>query len=158
MNVHAYIDGANLHKGTLGLGWKLDYARFRIWLTEKYGVTHAYLFLGLVTTYSNLYNHLVEAGFTLVFKETTYDGQGNIKGNCDALIVLKTVVNFYEHKYDQAILVSSDGDYAELIDFLSEHNVLRTIISPHNKCSFLLRKRNLPLLYLNTQRNHLKRP
>jgi hypothetical protein len=31
-NNFAYIDGANLHKGVNGLGWSLDYRRFRIWL------------------------------------------------------------------------------------------------------------------------------
>ena len=44
----AYIDGANLHKAALQLGWELNYSRLRIWLTEKYGVNQAYLFLGLI--------------------------------------------------------------------------------------------------------------
>ena len=43
-NNYAYIDGANLHKGVHSLGWKLDYKRFRVWLSEKYGVRVAYLF------------------------------------------------------------------------------------------------------------------
>ena len=43
-----YIDGANLHKAALQLGWELNYSRLRIWLTEKYGVNQAYLFLGLI--------------------------------------------------------------------------------------------------------------
>lgn len=42
----AYIDGANLHKGIASLGWQLDYARFRVWLKDKYGVETAYLFKG----------------------------------------------------------------------------------------------------------------
>lgn len=37
-NNFAYIDGANLHTGIMDLGWRLDYSRFRVWLTEKYGV------------------------------------------------------------------------------------------------------------------------
>ncbi|MBU2579243.1 hypothetical protein KKA09_03985 [Patescibacteria group bacterium] len=36
-NNYAYIDGANLHRGIAGFGWTLDYARFRVWLSEKYG-------------------------------------------------------------------------------------------------------------------------
>ena len=51
----AYIDGANLHKGIEDLGWRLDYRRFRVWLRERYGVERAYLFLGLVPRYKNLY-------------------------------------------------------------------------------------------------------
>ncbi len=71
-NNFAYIDGANLHKGVEGLGWKLNYKRFRIWLKEKYGVRAAYLFIGLIPKYKELYKHLQEAGFTLIFKEVIY--------------------------------------------------------------------------------------
>ena len=34
-NNFAYIDGANLHKGISGFDWSLDYARFRVWLSEN---------------------------------------------------------------------------------------------------------------------------
>ncbi len=43
-NNFAYIDGANLHKGVADLGWRLNYRRFRVWLSEKYGARVAYLF------------------------------------------------------------------------------------------------------------------
>ena len=138
------------------MGWQLDYAKFRVWLKEKYGVTRAYLFIGLVPKYKDLYTGLQEAGFTLIFKETTYDGEGRIKGNCDADLVLKAVVDYYEKKFDKAILVSSDGDYSSLAKFLKEKQVLRILVSPSNKCSFLLRKVNIPILYLDTQRGILE--
>ena len=117
-NNYAYIDGANLHKGVSGLGWQLDYARFRIWLTEKYNVSRAYLFIGLIPKYKDLYTSLGEAGFTLVFKDTTYDNKGKAKGNCDADLVLRTVIDVFEGENDKAVLVSSDGDYAGLTKFL----------------------------------------
>ncbi|KKP99094.1 MAG: hypothetical protein US06_C0001G0068 [Parcubacteria group bacterium GW2011_GWC2_36_17] len=44
-NNFAYIDGANLHNGIAGLGWKLDYKRFRVWLSDKYGIKSAYIFI-----------------------------------------------------------------------------------------------------------------
>lgn len=74
--VFAYIDGANLHRGIKSLGWELDYARFRAWLSDKYHVSRAYLFIGLIPKYNDLYTSLQEAGFTLVFKEVIYDGDG----------------------------------------------------------------------------------
>lgn len=154
--VFAYIDAANLHKGVADLGWKLDYLRFRIWLKEKYGVERAYLFIGLVPGKKDLYTTLQEMGYLLVYKEVTYDGSGKVKGNCDADLVLKNVVDYFEKKFDEAILVSGDGDYAGLVGFLKEKKVLRSLISPNNKCSYLLRKINIPILYLDTQRNNLK--
>lgn len=156
VNNFAYIDGANLHKGVKGLGWTLDYRRFRIWLKEKYQIERAYIFIGLIPKNKNLYTFLQEAGFTLIFKETTYDGEGNVKGNCDADLVLKVVVDYYEKQFKKALIVASDGDYAGLVNFLNKKDVLISLISPNNKCSFLLRKLNIPLVYLSTQFNKLK--
>ena len=47
----AYIDGANLHRGAKGIGLNLDYERFRTWLGFKYGITDAYMFIGMVSEY-----------------------------------------------------------------------------------------------------------
>lgn len=152
----AFIDGANLHKGVIELGCKLDYRRLRIWLKDKFNVANAYIFLGLIPSRKDLYADLQEMGYILVYKEITYDGAGKIKGNCDAELVLKTVVDYYEKKFDQAVIVSSDGDYAGLVKFLKEKGVLNSVISPSNKCSYLLRKLNIPLIYLDTQRKKLE--
>ncbi len=154
-NNFAYIDGANLYRGIKGLGWRLDYKRFRRWLKDKYSIERAYIFIGLVPSNKDLYSFLQEAGFILVFKETTYDGEGRVKGNCDADLVLKVVVDYYEKQFDQAVIVASDGDYAGLVSFLKGKGVFHSLVSPNNKCSFLLRKLNIPLVYLDTQRNKL---
>jgi len=155
-NNYAYIDGVNLHKGVAELGWELDYNRLRVWLKERYGVTNAYLFIGFVGKYKNLYTRLQEAGFILMYKEVSYDDTGKVKGNCDAALVLKVVMDYYEKQYSKAVIISSDGDYAELVGFLKERNALRLLVSPNNKCSYLLRKQNIPLLYLNTQESLLE--
>jgi uncharacterized LabA/DUF88 family protein len=156
---HAYIDGANLHKGIKELGWELDYARFRVWLTEKYNVRRAYIFIGLIPTYSSLYTHLQEAGYTLIFKETVHDGAGKPKGNCDADLVLKTTQDVYERACDSAVIVASDGDYASLVSFLMKRNALRAILSPAppRKCSVLLKHTNAPILYLERQKGKVEK-
>lgn len=156
-NNSAYIDGANLHKAVEELKWNLDYTRFRIWLKDKYNIKRAYLFIGFVSKNKNLYTKLQEAGFILVYKEVTYDGKGKAKGNCDAALVLKVVSDFYEKQYDNAVIVSSDGDYAELVNFLREKKSLKILISPSDNCSYLLRKQNISILYLNTQKTKLEK-
>lgn len=157
-NNFAYIDGANLHKGVENLGWRLDYKRFRIWLKDKYKVSQAYIFIGLVPKYKDIYTSLQEAGFTLVFKETTYDGEGKIKGNCDADLVLKATRDAYENVFNKAILVSSDGDYAGLVNFLKERDKFLAIISPaaSKRCSILLKRINTRIAYLDDQKSLLK--
>jgi uncharacterized LabA/DUF88 family protein len=145
----AYIDGANLYEANKELGWKLDYFRFRIWLKDKYSVTRAYLFMGMIPKYAPLYTKLQEAGFTLVFKQTVYDGNGKPKGNCDADLVLQTICDYYERRCDKAIIVSSDGDYASTVKFLMERERIEAIVSPSNNCSILIKRTKVPIVYLD---------
>lgn len=149
-NIIAYIDAANLHKGIKEFGWQLDYSRFRVWIREKYGVSHAYIFIGLIPRFKSLYAYLQEAGYVLIFKETTYDNDGKPKGNCDADLVLKATSDYYENKFDKAVLVSGDGDYAGLVKFLFEKGKLEIILAPDNrKCSILLKRAGAKITYLN---------
>jgi len=150
-NNYAYIDGANLHKGIKSLGWNMDYARLRIWLSEKYAVKRAYLFIGMVPKFNDLYKFLQEVGYTLVFKETVRDSVGNIKGNCDADLVLQAARDYYEHHFDRAVLVSSDGDYACLVKFFHEKDKMRVVLSPGNRCSILIKRTNVPIVYLDNK-------
>ena len=158
-NNFAYIDGANLYQGIKGLGWKLDYRRFRVWLKDKYSIERAYIFIGLVSKYKELYTFLQEAGFTLVFKETIYDGDGKPKGNCDADLVLWAARDAYENKFEKAIIVAGDGDYASLVKFLKERNQVKVILSPSNKekCSLLLKRTDVPIVYLDDKRSLLRK-
>ena len=55
INNYAFIDSQNLNLSIRSLGWKLDFARFRIYLKEKYGVTKAFLFIGYVEGNNDLY-------------------------------------------------------------------------------------------------------
>jgi len=157
-NNFAFIDGANLYRGVESLGWSLDYTRFRVFLKDKYSITKAYIFLGLIPKYKDLYTFLQEVGFTLVFKEVTYDGEGRAKGNCDANLVLKAVQEAYENAFDKALLVSSDGDYASLVKFLMSKDKFRAILSPapSAKCSILLKRTNARIAYLEDQRKLLE--
>lgn len=157
-NNFAYIDGANLHKGIATLGWNLDYKKFRVWLSEKYGVKSAYIFIGFIPKYKELYKYLQECGFTLVFKEVIYDGDGKAKGNCDADLVLQAARDTYENKFDKAILIASDGDYAGLVKFLQEKQHLLAILSPadKDKCSILLKRTGARIAYINDQRSYLE--
>ncbi len=52
----AFIDAQNLHLGLRDSGWKVDYKKFRTYLTQKFFITEAYYFLGYIDEeYSDLY-------------------------------------------------------------------------------------------------------
>lgn len=156
-NNFAYIDGANLHKGVDSSAWKLDYRRFRSWIRQKFGVTDAYLFIGLMPKHADLYTSLQSTGYKLVFKEIVYDGSGKAKGNCDADLVLQAVKDYYENHPIAALLVSSDGDYASLVRFWQEKKVPCVIVSPAPiaKCSILLKRTGAPIIYLEDMKHKL---
>ena len=117
----------------------MDWKRFRVYLQEKYSVSTAYLFIGFLDSNAQLYAMLQKAGYVLIFKPTLPDGEGHVKGNVDADLVLQAMVEF--QNYDQAVIVSSDGDFYSLVKYLYEQNKLRTVLSPHyDTCSALLKK------------------
>ncbi|MDB5188899.1 MAG: hypothetical protein JWM92_497 [Candidatus Nomurabacteria bacterium] len=153
----AYIDAANLDQALRSLGWKLDYKRFRIWLKEKYKVERAYIFIGRIKKYKNLYAYFEESNFFLVYKEVLYQ-KGKTKGNCDSDLLMYVVKDFYEGDLNRAVLVASDGDYAPLVRFLKERNQIEVVLSPApaKRCSVLLKRTNAPIAYLNNQRSLLE--
>ncbi len=157
--IFAYIDGANLHKGIHAQGWTLDYVRFRVWLKEKYGVSEAYLFIGLIPKYKRLYEDLQRAGFLLVFKEVVYDEMGKPKGNCDADLVVRVMSDHFQLVCEQAVLVTSDGDYASLVSFLKDRSALRVVLSPANekKCSILLKRTGASITFLTSVQSHVQK-
>jgi uncharacterized LabA/DUF88 family protein len=156
----AYIDGANLHQGTCTSGWFLDYRRFRSWIRQKFLIDLAYIFIGKIKKHRALYRCLTESGYVLMFKDVIVDRFGKTKGNCDADLVLRSVRDYFECDIRSVILVSSDGDYAPLIHFWKEKDVKCSIISPApvQKCSLLLRRTNVPIVYLHDVRQKLSRP
>ena len=150
---HAYIDAANLDKGTVNLGWRVDYDRLYTWLRENHDVKRAYIFIGYISKYDNLYAKMRNAGFLVRFKDVTNDNNGQTKGNCDADLVLRAARDVHESVFEKAVTVSSDGDFSGLVDFLIEKKKMSHIISPNKKCSIFLRSKKSPITYLNDVRN-----
>lgn len=155
-NNYAFIDSQNLNLGIQKLGWKLDYRKFRIYLAEKYGVKKAYIFIGFVTLNQSLYDRLQEAGFILKFKPTIPDDGGKIKGNIDADLVLRAALELND--YDEAVIVSSDGDFYSLVQYLYENGKLAAVLSPDIKnCSSLLKQTaKEKMQFMNELRNKLE--
>jgi uncharacterized LabA/DUF88 family protein len=136
---YAFIDGNNLHLSVRNLGWKLDYTKFITYLREHYGVVKAYYFIGRIPENQNLYRFLKSAGYTMKFKEISINDKREVKGNVDSEIVLQAMLEI-EH-YEKAILVSSDGDFACLVDYLRGVGKLECVLSPSkHSCSHLLKK------------------
>jgi uncharacterized LabA/DUF88 family protein len=135
---YAFIDGQNLNLGIKSMGWILDMKRFKVYLKEKYNISKAYIFIGFIAENQRMYNAFQEYGYTLVFKPVINSKEP--KGNIDADLVLRAMIDFHENKFDKAVIITSDGDFYSLVDYFYSKEKLKVVISPYFKtCSSLLR-------------------
>lgn len=160
VNNYAFIDAQNVHLGISEFGWKIDWKKFRIWLKDKFGVEKALVFIGYHKGNEGLYSFLQHAGFVCIFKPTLEHKDGTIKGNCDAELVLhSSAIEF--NNYGKAVIVSGDGDFACLIEFLKQKDKLKMLVVPNeHKYSALLKRFNSPdkkfILFLNRERSKIE--
>ncbi|MEK7617132.1 MAG: NYN domain-containing protein [Patescibacteria group bacterium] len=149
MKTFAFIDSQNLNLGTskditnpgriIYKGWKLDFKKFRRYLTDKFRVDKAFLCIGYIKQNRKLYKQLKSFGYDLVFKPTVKDSLGKSKGNVDAELVLHAAAIEFP-KYDRAVVVSGDGDFYCLYEFLEKNKKLFKIIIPNRKSESSLLK------------------
>jgi uncharacterized LabA/DUF88 family protein len=157
-NNYAFIDSQNLNLGVRSLGWKLDYKKFRLYLKNKFDVSQAFMFIGFVPDNQKLYTELQKAGFILVYKPTIsciVNGRTIIKGNVDAELVLHAVAVEYSN-YDEAVVVTNDGDFTCLVRYLEDNEKLRMILAPNRSFSSLFRPFLGKLMTVDRLRNTLE--
>lgn len=137
---YAFIDGNNLYLGAKAQGIKIDYRKLRLYLAHKFNVVKAFIFIGYDPDRSPLYASLHNAGYILVQKPTVKyyeNGKRTMKGNVDAELVLHSAAIEYKN-YDKAIVITSDGDFRCLFEYLKEKEKLERIITPTRFYSSLL--------------------
>ena len=155
--VYAFIDSQNLNLGVRSAGWKLDFRKFCLYLKNKYQVKEAFLFIGHLPGNESLYTFLQRASYILVFKPTLEiknQGKVTVKGNVDAELVLHTMIEL--DNFDKAIIVSGDGDFHCLIEYLETKDKLFRILVPNRKYSGLLRKFHRYIVRIDLLRNKLE--
>ncbi len=153
---YAFIDAQNLHLGINSLGWKLSYQKFRQYLKEKYKVEKAIMFIGYIEENKDIYENLKEYGYEVIFKPTLKSKRIPTKGNCDAELVLHSMIEF--KNYDKAVIVTGDGDFYCLIEYLYKQSKLSYVLAPsRSSCSALLKRSGKEkLLFMDELKNSLR--
>lgn len=154
----AFIDSQNLHFGTIkcdicaislgknirdmelvdcscGQAWEVDLTKFFIYLKENYHINEAYYFIGYENKNNGeLYKKIIEAGFTILFKEHNKKAKSTKKGNVDTDIVFEIMRNVADNKeFDNIVLVSGDGDYIKMVKYLVEKGMFKKVMFPNRK-------------------------
>ncbi len=154
------------------MGWKMDWRKFRQFLRKEYGVTNAYMFIGYMQENESLYEYMHSLGFLVVLKPTleihnkqpqpNKDGEpskdgdkdkSTIKGNVDTDIVLAAMKDM--PNYSKAIIVSGDGDFYSLIEYLMAKQKLAWVMSPNWQYSTLLKPFEKYIINLDKFRGRL---
>jgi uncharacterized LabA/DUF88 family protein len=174
-NTYAFIDSQNLNLGIQAMGWKMDWRKFLAYLEDQHGVTKAFMFIGYMAENEPMYEQLHETGFLIVLKptvdikqqpekieenkgvesaeETPEPYKPQVKGNIDADLVLYAMKEL--PNYDKAIIVSGDGDFYALAEYLIEQHKLKHIMTPNWKYSSLLKPFENYIVRLDQQRREL---
>ena len=167
LKIYAFVDSQNLNLGTskdirnkrgkiIYRGWKLDFKKFRVYLNDKFRVSKAFLFIGRIKGNERLYSSLKRYGFELIFKPTTKDRSGKPKGNIDAELVLYSAAIEY-NRYDKAVIVSGDGDFHCLHEYLERKRKLLKIVIPNRYSeSSLLKRFQDYKIFINKEKNKLE--
>lgn len=130
-----FIDGQNLHLGTQQDNWSIDYKKLKIYLKENYNTSNVYYFIGYKSNkFDNLYKNLEMAGFVLIFKDHSNESLSFKKGNVDTDIVFEIMKNLIDNMdFNKIILISGDGDYKKIVDYLIVKNKFAKILFPNKK-------------------------
>ena len=92
--------------------------------------------------YQNLYEEIQSANFILIFRKHNTAMLGKKKGNVDSDIIFSIMKKMYKKEpFDKIVLVSGDGDYKMLVDFLIEEKRFKKILFPNKKFASSLYKK-----------------
>ncbi len=173
----AFIDSQNLNLGVQKMGWKMDWRKFRQYLHDKYGVTRAYMFIGYMAEHEPMYEQLHELGYLIVLKPTVgmndekksenpeqteeqksadkvaEERKLPVKGNIDADLVLHAMKEL--SNYNKAVIVSGDGDFYALVEYLAEQGKLLQLMTPNWQYSSLLKPFESYIVRLDKERGAL---
>ena len=161
----AFVDAQNLYFGTTkcadcakiqnkeiqdmkladcvcGNGWAINLAKFRVYLKDNYFVTEAYYFLGYLHDENDeLYRTIQKAGFIVAFKEHHKLAKSKKKGNVDTDIVFEIMKNLVDNSdFNKIVLISGDGDYKKLVQYLIAKNKFKKILFPNRRFASSLYK------------------
>lgn len=167
-SVYAFIDSQNLNIGTQKFGWKMNWAKFRQFLSDEYGVTKAFMFIGYIPENESLYEQMHDAGYMVVLKPTfdmtrprveapegeKKEDERPVKGNIDAELVLWAMKEMPNYK--QAIIVSGDGDFYSLVEYLEGKGRLKHLLAPSGHYSQLYNRYENYVVRLDKFRKQLE--
>src|SRR3989338_9941399 len=116
---YVFIDASNIIYGASNHGWKMDFQKLFIYLKTRFNAVKTFYYAGLDK--DNLkqlrfFEKLQEFGYTLRLVPVKVFKDGKKKADIDSRMTFEMMKYFA--KYDNAVVLSGDGDYYWVLEYL----------------------------------------
>ncbi len=119
IKTYAFVDASNIIYGARAEGWFIDQKKLISYLKHKFSVSKTFFYYGKDSKnvkQEAFLRKLKQFGYTLRVKEIKRYGR-KTKANCDVDLTMDVLLHMY--KYKQAIILSGDGDFLPLIQYIT---------------------------------------
>lgn len=126
----AFIDASNLMYGATREGWKVDFAKLMKYLKTRYQAQKVFYYAGLDPENKKqlgFYEKLQEFGYTLRLVPLKTFSDGTRKGDVDSRMTFEIMKYFGD--YNQTVILTGDGDYYWVLEYLMEQKKKVKILS-----------------------------
>lgn len=120
MRTYAFIDASNIIYGARTEGWLIDQKKLFNYLKTKFKTSKTFFYFGKDDNNPKQLGFLKKLesfGFILKVKQIKRFGNRQ-KANCDVDLTLDMVL--LKEKYDRAIVLTGDGDFLPLFEYLKK--------------------------------------
>lgn len=159
---YTFIDAANIIYGARKTGgWKVDYRKLSKYLKTRYNSKKIFFYAGVLSLDSNEFNNLKKYGFILRLKEVKEFKRKPLKrkttcpkcshsftkkiyrkpqrkANCDVDLTFDAMR--YSSAYSRVIILSGDGDFYPLLQFLQSRGREVRVIAESNSTAVSIKK------------------
>ena len=121
IKTYAFVDASNIIYGARAEGWFIDQKRLLNYLKKKFNVSKTFFYYGKDSRskeQEKFLKRLKDFGYTLRVKEIKRYGR-KTKANCDVDLTMDMLILM--DKYQQAIVLSGDGDFLPLYKYLQKN-------------------------------------
>lgn len=135
-----FIDGANIYQCNKGLGFMIDWDKFREFFASRENLLRLYYYTAVMDRQAQQENGLIRMldylsnnGYQVVTKPVKIfmrrDGEKLIKGNMDIDMTVQMFELAIMSDIEHFIIATGDGDFVPVVKFLQQRGRCVTIIS-----------------------------
>lgn len=137
---YAFVDTSNIIYGAKAEGWYIDHKKLHNYLRKKFEASKIFFYFGRNDKNPRQVKFLQKLqyfGYILRIKQIKWYGK-RMKANCDVDLTMDMLL--LRDKYTNAVILTGDGDFLPLFEYLRKQGKKITIIAFSKRTSHDLKK------------------